>query len=321
MVRDAAALAWVVNLGCLDLNPHPVRAEDLDHPDELRIDLDPMPGVDWSRSSTSPWSPGGARRPRPDRLAEDVGIARLPHLRAHRAALDVREVRLAAERVAREVENRAPSWPPAGGGRRTRQGVFVDFNQNAKDRTVASAYSVPPTRRPGLDAARPGTRCATADPEDSRCRRCCSASPRSATLGRHRRRPRVAGGAARLAERSARPRSRPKVAPAGASPRCRSSRSRGPRPSRRRSRGLEQWKARHPSSCATSSLPTSWSTACADGARSGTASASTCSTFPEPAPAAGTTRGRLRPEGFSPSEEIVDGLDADRQPDEVGRHL
>ncbi|MQA97656.1 MAG: DNA polymerase domain-containing protein [Streptosporangiales bacterium] len=146
VVRDSAALAWVVNLGCIDLNPHPVRAEDLEHPDELRIDLDPVPGVEWSQivevalvakavledHGLTPWAKtSGSRgfhvytRITPDR----------PYAK----------VRLAAETVAREVENRAPELATSKWWKEERQGVFVDFNQNAKDRTVASAYSVRPT--------------------------------------------------------------------------------------------------------------------------------------------------------------------------------
>ena len=111
VVRDAAGLAWVVNLGCIDLNPHPVRAEDLDHPDELRIDLDPVPGVDVGADRRRRrWSPGRCWTDHGlTGVAEDLRLARLPHLRAHRAALDL-SARCAwrRETVAREVENRAP---------------------------------------------------------------------------------------------------------------------------------------------------------------------------------------------------------------------
>ena len=91
MVRDAAGLAWVVNLGCIDLNPHPVRADDLDHPDELRVDLDPVPGRGLGADRPGgAGRPGGARGLRADRLAEDVGLARDARLRQDRAPLDVR---------------------------------------------------------------------------------------------------------------------------------------------------------------------------------------------------------------------------------------
>ncbi|HEY6801364.1 MAG TPA: non-homologous end-joining DNA ligase [Agromyces sp.] len=146
VVRDAAALAWVVNLGCIDLNPHPVRAEDLDHPDELRVDLDPMPGVDWSQIVDVAFV---AR----DVLTDHdlVGWPKTSGSRGMHISVriepkwDYREVRLAAETLAREVENRAPGLATAKWWKEERgESVFVDFNQNAKDRTVASAYSVRP---------------------------------------------------------------------------------------------------------------------------------------------------------------------------------
>ncbi len=143
VVRDEAGLAWVVNLGCVDLNPHPVLAEDLDHPVELRIDLDPMPGVDWYQIVDVAFV---ARE-----VLADCGLAAWPktsgsrgfHLYAPIEPLwTYPQVRLAAETVAREVENRAPGLATSRWWKEERQGVFVDFNQNAKDRTVASAYSV-----------------------------------------------------------------------------------------------------------------------------------------------------------------------------------
>ena len=146
VIRDAAGLAWVVNLGCLDLNPHPVRAEDLDHPDELRIDLDPMPGVDWSQIVDVAFV---ARE-----VLEDVGLVGWPKTSGSRGMhilvriapeWDYAQVRLAAETLAREVENRAPGLATARWWKEERgESVFVDFNQNAKDRTVASAYSIRP---------------------------------------------------------------------------------------------------------------------------------------------------------------------------------
>lgn len=146
VIRDAAGLAWVVNLGCLDLNPHPVRAEDLDHPDELRIDLDPMPGVPWSQIVDAAFV---ARD-----VLDDVGLVGWPKTSGSRGLhilvriaprWDFRDVRLAAEALAREVEQRAPGLASARWFKEERgESVFVDFNQNAKDRTVASAYSVRP---------------------------------------------------------------------------------------------------------------------------------------------------------------------------------
>lgn len=146
VVNDAAALAWVVNLGCLDLNPHPVRAPDLDHPDELRVDLDPMPGVDWAQIVDVAMI---ARD-----VLDDVGLVGWPKTSGSRGMhilvridprWDYRDVRLAAETFAREVERRAPGLATARWWKEERgESVFVDFNQNAKDRTVASAYSVRP---------------------------------------------------------------------------------------------------------------------------------------------------------------------------------
>nr|WP_106536843.1 non-homologous end-joining DNA ligase [Haloactinopolyspora alba] len=145
VVRDAAALAWVVNLGCVDLNPHPVRADDLDRPDELRIDLDPVPGVPW------PQIVDVALVVR--EVLADHGLTGWPKTSGSRGfhiyariepRWEFRDVRLAAETVAREVENRVPDLATSKWWKEERQGVFVDFNQNAKDRTVASAYSVRP---------------------------------------------------------------------------------------------------------------------------------------------------------------------------------
>jgi DNA ligase D-like protein (predicted polymerase) len=143
VIHDAAGLAWAINLGCVDLNPHPVRAGDLDHPDELRIDLDPVPGVPWQQIVDV------ALVVR-DVLA-DQGLIGWPktsgsrgfHIYARIAPRwPYRQVRLAAETVAREVERRAPDLATSRWWKEERQGVFVDFNQNAKDRTTASAYSV-----------------------------------------------------------------------------------------------------------------------------------------------------------------------------------
>ena len=143
VVRDEAGLAWVLNLGCVDLNPHPVLAEDLEHPVELRIDLDPVPGVEWRQIIDVALV---VRE-----VLTDVGLSAWPKTSGSRgfhiyARLDpvwtFPEVRSAAEAVAREVENRAPGLATSRWWKEERQGVFVDFDQNAKDRTVASAYSV-----------------------------------------------------------------------------------------------------------------------------------------------------------------------------------
>jgi bifunctional non-homologous end joining protein LigD len=143
VVRDAATLAWIVNLGCIDLNPHPVRAEDLDRPDELRIDLDPIPGLDWRQIVDVAYVA--------KEVLEDHGLSAWPKTSGSRGfhvytriepRWLYRDVRLAAQSVAREVENRAPDIATSRWWKEERDGVFVDFNQNAKDRTVASAYSV-----------------------------------------------------------------------------------------------------------------------------------------------------------------------------------
>ncbi|MDA0636703.1 non-homologous end-joining DNA ligase [Nonomuraea sp. MCN248] len=140
---DLAQLAWVVNLGCVDLNPHPVRADDLAHPDELRIDLDPVPGVGWDDVLSTAQV---ARE-----VLTDHGLTAWPKTSGSRgfhvyARIERRwpfaQVRKAAETVAREVERRAPGLATSRWWKEERHGVFVDFNQNAYDRTVASAYSV-----------------------------------------------------------------------------------------------------------------------------------------------------------------------------------
>jgi bifunctional non-homologous end joining protein LigD len=146
VVRDAAQLLWVVNLGCIDLNPHPVRAEDLDHPDELRVDLDPVPGVPWDDVRQVALVTREA-------LAEH-GLVGWPKTSGSRGIhVNVRierrwtfpEVRRAALALARDVERRAPALATSKWWKEERHGVFLDYNQNAKDRTVASAYSVRPT--------------------------------------------------------------------------------------------------------------------------------------------------------------------------------
>ena len=146
VLRDAASLAWVANLGCLDLNPHPVRAEDLDHPDELRVDLDPVPGVPWSQVREVALVVREA--------LESVGLTGWPKTSGSRGIhVNVRieprwtfdEVRRAALALARDVERRAPALATSKWWKEERHGVFLDYNQNARDRTVASAYSVRPT--------------------------------------------------------------------------------------------------------------------------------------------------------------------------------
>jgi bifunctional non-homologous end joining protein LigD len=143
--RDAAALAWMANLGCLELHPHPVRAEDLDHPDELRIDLDPVPGVEWAQLQ--------ATAAVVHEVLSDLGLTGWPKTSGSRGIhVNVRlharwsfgDVRRAALALAREVERRAPRLATSKWWKEERHGVFLDYNQNAKDRTVAAAYSVRP---------------------------------------------------------------------------------------------------------------------------------------------------------------------------------
>ncbi len=151
--RDAAALAWMANLGCLELHPHPVRAEDLDHPDELRIDLDPVPGVSWSQLQTVTEVVHA--------VLTDVGLVGWPKTSGSRGIhVNVRierrwsftEVRRAALALAREVERRAPALATSKWWKEERHGVFLDYNQNAKDRTVAAAYSVRPVAEARVSA-------------------------------------------------------------------------------------------------------------------------------------------------------------------------
>jgi bifunctional non-homologous end joining protein LigD len=154
--RDAATLAWMANLGCIELHPHPVRTDDLDHPDELRVDLDPVPGVEWSQIVEV----AGVVRA----TLHDFGLVGWPKTSGSRGVhVNVRlerrwtfpEVRRAALALAREVERRAPGLATSRWWKEERHGVFIDYNQNAKDRTVASAYSVRP--RPDARVSAPVT--------------------------------------------------------------------------------------------------------------------------------------------------------------------
>jgi DNA ligase D-like protein (predicted polymerase) len=145
VVDDSAGLAWVVNLGCIELHPHPVRSGDLDHPDELRIDLDPGPGVAWADVRTV------AREV--NSLLTDMGLRGWPKTSGSRGMhVNVRihqqwtftEVRRAALALSRAVERRVPALASSKWWKEERHGVFLDYNQNAKDRTTCSAYSVRP---------------------------------------------------------------------------------------------------------------------------------------------------------------------------------
>jgi bifunctional non-homologous end joining protein LigD len=146
IVTDLAQLAWIVNLGCIDLNPHPVRADDLERPDELRVDLDPGPGVGFSEVRQA----AGVVHA----VLTDFGLVGWPKTSGSRGLhVYVRierqwgfdDVRRAALALAREAERRAPGLVTSKWWKEERHGVFLDYNQNAKDRTVASAYSVRPT--------------------------------------------------------------------------------------------------------------------------------------------------------------------------------
>src|SRR3974390_2321002 len=145
VVDDTAGLAWIVNLGCMELDPHPVRSGDLDHPDELRVDLDPGPGVVWA----------DVRRVAMEvkALLEELGLTGWPKTSGSRGIhVNVRiqpkwsftEVRRAALALSREIERRAPTIATSKWWKEERHGVFLDYNQNAKDRTTCSAYSVRP---------------------------------------------------------------------------------------------------------------------------------------------------------------------------------
>src|SRR5512134_2154725 len=165
--RDAAALAWLANLACLELHPHPVRAEDLDHPDELRVDLDPVPGVAWPQVRAVAHVVAETLR--------EFGLVGWPKTSGSRGMhVNVRierrwsfdQVRRAALALAREVERRAPDIATSKWWKEERHGVFVDYNQNAKDRTVASAYSVRPRPHAPVSAPLDWDEVSDADPAD-----------------------------------------------------------------------------------------------------------------------------------------------------------
>jgi bifunctional non-homologous end joining protein LigD len=145
VVDDAPGLAWIINLGCIELHPHPVRSRNLDHPDELRIDLDPVPGVSWADVRRVALEVQG--------LLDEVGLRGWPKTSGSRGMhVNVRieprwtfaEVRRSAIALSRAVERRAPALATSKWWKEERHGVFLDYNQNAKDRTTCSAYSVRP---------------------------------------------------------------------------------------------------------------------------------------------------------------------------------
>ena len=145
VVDDAAGLAWIVNLGCIELHPHPVRTNDLDHPDELRIDLDPIPGVKWDQVRTVALEA--------KKLMDEMGLRGFAKTSGSRGMhVNTRiqqrwtftEVRRAALAFSREIERRLPKLATSKWWKEERHGVFLDYNQNAKDRTTCSAYSIRP---------------------------------------------------------------------------------------------------------------------------------------------------------------------------------
>jgi bifunctional non-homologous end joining protein LigD len=165
--RDVAALAWLANLACLELHPHPVRAEDLAHPDELRVDLDPVPGVTWKQVQEV----AAVSRA----VLDDFNLVGWPKTSGSRGMhicvrlerrWDFDEVRRGALALAREVERRAPKLASSKWWKEERHGVFVDYNQNARDRTVASAYSVRPTPDARVSAPLAWDEVGACDPAD-----------------------------------------------------------------------------------------------------------------------------------------------------------
>ena len=266
--REPAALAWMANLACLELHPHAVRADDLDHPDELRVDLDPVPGVEWPQICEV------ARIVRA--TLDDFGLVGWPKTSGSRGVhVSIRieprwtfdEVRRAALALARDVERRAPALATSKWWKEERHGVFLDYNQNAKDRTVAAAYSVRP--RPDARVSAPVTwaELDECDPADFTLG---TMPERFSRVGdRHAHIDRQAGVLDLLLELSARqaaeglgdapwpPHYRKQ---AGEEPRVAPSRRRTPsRPlveiGRAREKsdalaGLERWKARHPDAAA-----------------------------------------------------------------------
>lgn len=167
VVDDAAGLAWIVNLGCIELHPHAVRTNDLDHPDELRIDLDPIPGVEWTSVRDVAIEV--------KQLLEEMGLRGWPKTSGSRGMhVNVRiqqrwsftEVRRAALALSREIERRAPRLATSKWWKEERHGVFLDYNQNAKDRTTCSAYSIRPLPDARVSAPLRWDEVADSNPED-----------------------------------------------------------------------------------------------------------------------------------------------------------
>jgi bifunctional non-homologous end joining protein LigD len=266
--RDAAALCWMANLACLELHPHPVRADDLDHPDELRVDLDPVPGVDWPQIRTV------AQVVRA--TLDDFGLVGWPKTSGSRGMhVYVRierrwsfpDVRRAALALAREIERRAPSIATSKWWKEERHGVFIDYNQNAKDRTIAAAYSVRPRPDARVSAPLVWDEIEACEPSDFTL---ASMPARVAAVGDpHNTMDLQAGSLDRLLELSARHETEG-LGDAPWPPHYRKQPGEGPRaaPSRRRTSkhplieigrarkktdalaGLERWKTRHPAAVA-----------------------------------------------------------------------
>jgi bifunctional non-homologous end joining protein LigD len=266
--RDAAALIWMANLACLELHPHPVRADDLDHPDELRIDLDPVPGVEWPQIREV------ARVVRA--TLDDFRLVGWPKTSGSRGLhvlvrIERRwtfdQVRRAALALAREVERRAPGLATSKWWKEERHGVFLDYNQNAKDRTVASAYSVRPRPDARVSAPLDWDEVDDCDPADFTL---ATMPARVSAFGdRHEAIDRHAGSLDALLELSTRHEAEG-LGDAPWPPHFRKQASEGPRvaPSRRRTpkhplveiararkkedalAGLERWRARHPDASA-----------------------------------------------------------------------
>lgn len=268
VLRDAATLVWMANLACLELHPHPVRADDLDHPDELRVDLDPVPGIGWPQIREV----AGVVRA----TLHDLGLTGWPKTSGSRGVhVYVRierrwtfdEVRRAALALAREVERRAPRLATSKWWKEERHGVFLDYNQNAKDRTIASAYSVRPTPDARVSAPLAWDEIDACDPADFTL---ATMPERFARLGdRHEGIDARADSLLTLLELSAR-QERDGLGDAPWPPHYRKQAGEAPRvaPSRRRTpvhplveigrarqksdalAGLDRWKARHPDAAA-----------------------------------------------------------------------
>jgi bifunctional non-homologous end joining protein LigD len=266
--RDAAGLLWMANLACLELHPHPVRADDLEHPDELRVDLDPVPGIEWPQIREVAAVVKAT--------LEDVGLVGWPKTSGSRGMhVFVRierrwtftQVRRAALALARDVERRVPALATSKWWKEERHGVFLDYNQNAKDRTVASAYSVRPTPDARVSAPLAWDEIADCEPRDftlaSMPARVAAGGDRHADIDRH------AGSLEALLELSAR-QERDGLGDAAWPPHYRKQPGEAPRvaPSRRRVpkhplidigrardqavalEGFDRWKARHPDAAA-----------------------------------------------------------------------